>query len=110
MGKKRRLIKKTGKFIHKHSNHPILKQRNLNTDDTVKEIKETIEKVVQAKEPVKVELKQKVEKPIEVELKPKVEKLKTKIEQPKPKIQKVSKTKKKTTRISKVKKTKAVTD
>ena len=29
MGKKRRLIKKTGKFIHKHSNHPILKQRNL---------------------------------------------------------------------------------
>ena len=59
MGKKRRLIKKSGKFIGKHCNHPVLKRINSQTQPNENEVVAVVNKPI-------VEVK-KVEKPIKVE-------------------------------------------
>ena len=59
MGKKRRLINKSGKFISKHSNHPVLKHINSQTQPNESEVAEVVNKPI-------VEVK-KVEKPIKFE-------------------------------------------
>ena len=59
MGKKRRLIKKSNKFIAKHSNHPVLKRINNQTQPNENEVVEIVNKPI-------VEVK-KVEKQIKVE-------------------------------------------
>ena len=59
MGKKRRLINKSNKFTAKHSNHPVLKRINSQTQPSENEVVEIVNKPI-------IEVK-KVEKPIKVE-------------------------------------------
>ena len=118
MGKKRRLIKKSGKFFHKHSSHPMFKKLHTEEETIVevvkekKEVKPVVNKletaakppvVLQTKEPT-VEIKK---TNVQTNVTPEVNKKEAKVV--KPKSTKIKTTKPKTTATAKTTKTKTKT-